>query len=76
MDSRETQNMELIRISFGREHYHLQNDMINWCEKHLGPGLWNQAIGNNKWSVESMFGYTHFHFNDSKDAVLFTLKWR
>ena len=76
MDCRSSQNLELIRVSFDRDHYHLQNDMVSWCQENFGYGHWNQNIGENKWSVESMFGHTHFYFRDGKDAVLFQLKWR
>lgn len=76
MDSGSSQNLELIRVSFDRDHYHLQNDMVDWCREQFGYGHWNRNIGENKWSVESMFGYTHFHFRDPQDAILFTLKWR
>ena len=76
MGSGNAQNMELIRISFDRDHYHLQNDMIDWCQKKFGYGHWNRNIGENKWSVESMFGHTHFYFREEQDAVLFTLTWR
>lgn len=68
--------MGLIRISFDRNYYHLQNDMVDWCREKFGYGNWNHNIGENKWSIESMFGYTHFYFRDEKDAVLFTLTWR
>lgn len=50
--------------------------MVDWCREQFGYGHWNRNIGENKWSVESMFGYTHFHFRDPQDAILFTLKWR
>ncbi len=76
MDSGNTQNLELTRISFDRDHYHLQNDMADWCREQFGPGHWNRTLGDNRWSIESMFGHTHFHFRDSKDAMLFALKWR
>lgn len=68
--------MELIRISFDRDHYHLLNEMTDWCQKKFGYGHWNTNIGKHKWSVESMFGYTHFYFREERDAVLFTLTWR
>jgi hypothetical protein len=71
--------MELIRISFGKDHYHLQREMVDWCEKNLGTGGYYSFTRNPKtakWAIESMFGSTHFFFRDSKDAVLFGLTWR
>ncbi len=76
MDSGKTQDLELTRISFSRDHYHLQKEMVSWCEDHFGPGHWNRGLGGNKWSIESMFGYTHFYFLNTEDALMFTLKWR
>lgn len=68
--------MELTRISLDREHFHLQSDMYEYCEKYFGPGSWNHCIEGNRWSIQSMFGHTHFHFVDPQDAMLFTLKWK
>ncbi len=78
MDSGETQNLELIRrISFGKERYHEYLDMIAWCEKHCGDGGYHAFTRNNdaRWSVETMFGNTHFFFKEEKDVVLFSMKW-
>ena len=77
MDSRNSQNLELIRVSFDREYYHLYNNMVDWCYQEFGPGNWNHKIGaTHKWSVESLFGFSHFYFRDPRDAILFGLKWR
>jgi hypothetical protein len=71
--------MELIRFSFGKDRFHEQNKMLEWCKDNLGPGGY-YAFTNNpenaKWAIESMFGTTHFFFQDPKDAVLFGLKWQ
>lgn len=79
MGGRGTQNMELIRISFDKDRYHQQQDMYIWCEENLGPGGYYGFTRNPteaKWSIESMFGNTHFFFLHPKDAVLFSLIWR
>lgn len=71
--------MELIRFSFGKDRFHEQMDMIKWCEKKLGSGgyyAFTKDPENAKWSIDSMFGNTHFFFKNPKDAVLFGLTWR
>ncbi len=71
--------MELIRLSFGKDRFHEQRDMLSWCEENFGDGGYYSFTKNPdtaRWSIDSMFGNTHFFFRDSKDAVLFGLKWR
>lgn len=70
--------MELIRFSFGKDRFHEQTAMLKWCEDNLGQGgyyAFSRDPENAKWSIDSMFGNTHFFFRDSKDAVLFSLTW-
>lgn len=71
--------MELIRLSFGKDRFHQQREMFDWCETHLGAGgyfAFTRDPENARWSAESMFGSTHFFFKEEKDAVLFGLIWR
>lgn len=78
MGGRETQDMELItKVSFGKDRFHEQEDMIQWCRKNLGTGGWNQSLvlGESRWRVDSMFGNTHFWFKEERDYLLFCLKW-
>jgi hypothetical protein len=52
--------------------------MIGWCEKNLGLGgyyAFTKDPKNAKWSIDSMFGNSHFFFRDPKDALLFSLTW-
>jgi len=70
--------MELIRrISFGQDRFHQQEEMISWCKRHCGDGGWQAITKSDKarWSVDSMFGHTHFFFKEEKDLVLFSMKW-
>jgi hypothetical protein len=71
--------MELIRLSFGKDRFHEQRDMLSWCEKNLGLGgyyAFTKDPENARWAIESMFGNTHFFFRNPKDAVLFGLIWK
>lgn len=71
--------MELTRISFGKDRYHQQREMLDWCETNLGDGgyfAFTKNPDHARWSVESMFGSTHFFFKEEKDAVLFGLIWK
>jgi hypothetical protein len=76
MGSRKTQDMGLVEIQFGKDQYHLQRDMVRWCEQNLGPGGYTGVDPyNHSWSWNSMFGSTFFHFKNERDATLFSLKW-
>lgn len=75
--------MDAIEVQFNNRQYHLQGDMIEWCEKHIGqnpsgtnwvyapPNDWEDRI----WCVSSMFGNTSFYFKNPGDATAFSLKW-
>lgn len=78
MGSGGSPDMELIRrISFGRDRFHQHQDMIRWCYQHCGKGGYHafSKDDNARWSVDTMFGNTHFFFKEEKDVVLFTMKW-
>ncbi len=51
--------------------------MIAWCENHCGDGGYHAFTRNEdaRWSVETMFGNTHFFFKEEKDVILFSMKW-
>jgi hypothetical protein len=68
-------------ITFGKDKYHLHREQQTWCERQLGPGQW---IGERypkdwtnmpAWTVHSMFGNTTFSFKNSKDYIMFILRW-
>lgn len=68
------------KIDFGKDRFHQQNEMIDWCRTYIGSGKWYegevinwQEIGD--WSVDSMFGNTHFLFRCDADATFFKLRW-
>lgn len=65
-------------VTFGRDLYHLQDEMIAWCREQIGVGTWwvlPQPPANMDWCVECTFGRTTFWFKRESDAVLFSLKW-
>lgn len=61
-------------IEFGREKYHLQDEMYGWCLKNIGDGGW---LKNDEsiWQMESIFGNTTFTFKRPEDLTLFLLRW-
>jgi hypothetical protein len=74
MGSGKTQNLELIQFEFGKDRYHEQREMIRWCEQNFGLGSYYPDTDKN-WHWNSMFGSTFFYFKDTKDAMIFSLKW-
>lgn len=69
-------------IHFGKDRYHLQEDMQQWCKQHIGPGKWTsgevktwEGMGDADWVIWCMFGNTFFQFRRGTDATLFALKW-
>ena len=62
-------------IRFSREHYHLINDMWEWCTENFGQGQWAGNTFTRDWSIETVFGYTTFVFKDDEQALIFKLKW-
>lgn len=75
--------MNLNEITFNNSYYHLQEEMIKWCQDHIGknpggtnwvyasPNDWEERI----WCVSSMFGNTSFYFKNPSDATAFSLRW-
>ena len=72
--------MSLYKITLGKDRYHQYREMIEWCEKHIGPGGWNTRYIEHlpvdyKWDVDQVFGNTTFRFGDPKDLSKFLVKW-
>ena len=78
-----------VVVEFGKSQYHLQSQLMAWCEANVGPGRWafEQAPkdwDNYKthggefalWTISSAYGNTFFAFKNEKDATLFSLKWK
>lgn len=69
-------------ITFGKDRYHQNRAMEQWCEKNIGPGCWAfgkantwQGMDDKLWTIDSMFGNTTFSFKNDKDCTLFLLRW-
>jgi hypothetical protein len=68
-------------ITFGKDQYHLQNEMQDWCIERFGQGSWiNNRTPKNweglpAWTIHGMFGITTFSFKDPKHLTMFALKW-
>jgi hypothetical protein len=61
-------------ITFGKDRYHLNRQMEDWCRINVGEGGWIRS-DEGLWIIESMFGTTTFSFKDQKDLVWFILRW-
>lgn len=69
-------------ITFGKDYYHLNGAMEEWCRTYAGEGKWIggklktwEGMGNNVWAIESMFGNTTFMFKEDKHYHWFILRW-
>jgi hypothetical protein len=68
--------------TFGKDRYHLNGEMEQWCRENIGDGGWSYAnpetwegMGDKIWVMSSMFGNTKFSFKDPKDLTMFLLRW-
>lgn len=71
-----------MEITFGKDRYHEQKDMEEWCHNNIGPGCWSysspltwRGMGDKLWVVYTMFGSTTFAFKNASDLTLFILRW-
>ena len=69
-------------ITFGKDHYHLNGEMEQWCRTYAGEGRWIggqlktwEGMESYVWAIESMFGNTTFMFKEDKHYMWFVLKW-
>jgi hypothetical protein len=69
-------------VTFGKDHYHLNGEMEQWCRTYVGEGKWIgerlqtwEGMEPNVWTIESMFGNTTFAFKDEKYYNWFILRW-
>lgn len=69
-------------VVLGKDRYHLQDQMTNWCSTYIGPGRWSYAdpktwkgLEPNLWIINSAFGTTRISFKEEKHLTLFMLRW-
>ena len=66
----------MIKVSFDKDKYHLQNEMREWCRNAFGPGMWcNPKDHTNTWGWETAFGHTQYYFKHEHEASAFMLRW-
>jgi hypothetical protein len=66
-------------ITFDRDRYHQQEEMISWCNAHIGLGTWwtglTELPTSMSWALDCLHGRTTFWFDNDSDALLFALRW-
>ena len=69
-------------ITFGKERYHQNREMEQWCLENVGKGGWSyntpktwEGMGGKVWAMHSIFGHTTFAFKDARHLTLFALRW-
>jgi hypothetical protein len=68
--------MGMIEFKFGKDQYHLQEEIRAWCRSNFGPGMWcNPKDHTQIWGFDHAFGNTTYYFKNEKDAIIFTLRW-
>ena len=74
--------MSMNSITFGKDGYHLNGEMEQWCRDNIGPGMWTYSsaqewagMGDNLWTMHSIFGRTTFDFREEKHYHWFVLRW-
>jgi hypothetical protein len=68
----------MTEVWFGKDKYHLHQEMYQWCADHLGEGGWGIPYrnGTSRWGLDVNFGNSCFYFRYEEDATLFALKWQ
>jgi hypothetical protein len=61
-------------ITLNQSYYHLVNHMCHWCSENVDTEKWART-DEMMWLLENAFGTTTFFFKDSRDAMLFALRW-
>lgn len=69
-------------ITFGKERYHQNREMEQWCLDNVGKGGWTyntpktwEGMNGKIWIMHSIFGHTTFAFKDARHLTLFALRW-
>lgn len=66
----------MIKFSFEKDKYHLQDDIRAWCRENFGSGMWMNPKGHTQtWGWETAFGHTQYYFKNELEASMFALRW-
>ena len=61
-------------VTFGKDRYHLLDQMREWCRNTIGAG--GYFINDHcVWHIITVFGNSTFSFKRESDATLFALRW-
>lgn len=63
-----------FQVKLDRSRWSELRDIISWCNENFGEGG-HPSIGDNIWTLETVFGHSTFSFSNSKDASYFALMW-
>lgn len=76
------ENISANWITFGKDRYHLNGLMEEWCHHNIGKGGWSyntpetwEGMSGKVWIMHSIFGNTTFCFKDPKHLTMFILRW-
>jgi hypothetical protein len=58
----------------GKEKYHMHNEIMQWCNDHIGDGGYTQQP-NPLWDMVLVYGTATYYFKHERDLVFFTLRW-
>ena len=61
-------------ITFGKDRYHLNEEMAKWCRDKFGLGGYIPPA-DGPWMMRTMFGNTTFAFKEQKHYNWFVLRW-
>lgn len=63
------------QTKIGREKYHLHNEIMQWCNEHIGNGGYTQEP-NSVWDMTIIFGTATYYFKYERDLIFFNLRWK
>jgi hypothetical protein len=68
--------MGMTKFKFGKDKYHLQEEIRTWCRENFGYGMWSNPKDHTaEWGFDSGFGTTIYYFKQEKHATMFALRW-
>jgi hypothetical protein len=72
-------NDNISWVTFGKDRYHQNHEMRDWCKEHIGHGGWTGDMPKTwegiSWAMYGMFGNITYAFNDPKHLTAFILRW-